>query len=165
MTEAPTKAPCWPDPPGWLDGATEILLPSSKYLRAHWDADILDIDDKNVEDTIIERKDTFHVRFRVQLEGRLWRCICGHWCFDVGFTAVGDGESFNLSDKLPAADKPKLKLTFEKGETVKIIDGPFASFTGSVDEVNTDRNTLKVMVTIFGRSTPVELDFLQVEKT
>jgi len=64
-----------------------------------------------------------------------------------------------------AADKPKPKLTFEKGETVKIIDGPFASFTGVVDDVNTDRNTLKVMVTIFGRSTPVELDFLQVEKT
>jgi len=64
-----------------------------------------------------------------------------------------------------AADKPKPKLTFEKGETVKIIDGPFASFTGFVDDVNTDRNTLKVMVTIFGRATPVELDFLQVEKT
>jgi transcriptional antiterminator NusG len=64
-----------------------------------------------------------------------------------------------------AADKPKPKLTFEKGEAVKIIDGPFASFTGVVDEVNSDRNTLKVMVTIFGRSTPVELDFLQVEKT
>lgn len=63
-----------------------------------------------------------------------------------------------------AADKPKPKLTFEKGETVKINEGPFASFTGVVDEVNTDRNTLKVMVTIFGRSTPVELDFLQVEK-
>ena len=64
-----------------------------------------------------------------------------------------------------AADKPKPKLTFEKGETVKIIDGPFQSFTGVVDEVNTDRNTMKVMVTIFGRATPVELDFLQVEKT
>ena len=61
-------------------------------------------------------------------------------------------------------DRPKPKLSFEKGETVKIIDGPFASFTGIVDDVNTDRNTLKVMVTIFGRSTPVELDFLQVEK-
>jgi len=63
-----------------------------------------------------------------------------------------------------AADRPKPKLSFEKGETVKINEGPFASFTGVVDEVNTDRNTLKVMVTIFGRSTPVELDFLQVEK-
>jgi transcriptional antiterminator NusG len=64
-----------------------------------------------------------------------------------------------------AADKPKPKLSFEKGESVKIIDGPFTSFNGVVDDVNTDRSTLKVMVTIFGRSTPVELDFLQVEKT
>lgn len=63
-----------------------------------------------------------------------------------------------------AADRPKPKLSFESGETVKIIDGPFNSFTGLVDEVNDDRSTLKVMVTIFGRSTPVELDFLQVEK-
>lgn len=63
-----------------------------------------------------------------------------------------------------AADRPKPKLSFDNGETVKIIDGPFSSFTGVVDEVNGDRNTLKVMVTIFGRSTPVELDFLQVEK-
>ncbi len=64
-----------------------------------------------------------------------------------------------------AAEKPKPKYTFESGETVRIIDGPFSNFSGLVDEVNLDRNTLKVMVTIFGRSTPVELDFLQVEKT
>ncbi len=63
-----------------------------------------------------------------------------------------------------AADRPKPKLSYENGETIKIIDGPFTSFTGTVDEVNDDRSTLKVMVTIFGRSTPVELDFLQVEK-
>jgi transcriptional antiterminator NusG len=47
---------------------------------------------------------------------------------------------------------------------VRINEGPFTSFNGTVDEVNNERNTLKVMVTIFGRSTPVELDFLQVEK-
>jgi transcriptional antiterminator NusG len=64
-----------------------------------------------------------------------------------------------------AADRPKPKLAYDSGETVKIVDGPFNSFTGVVDEVNDDRSTLKVMVTIFGRSTPVELDFLQVEKT
>ncbi len=58
----------------------------------------------------------------------------------------------------------RLKLTFEKNETVRIVDGPFNSFSGKVDEVNPERNTLRVMVTIFGRSTPVELDFLQVEK-
>ena len=63
-----------------------------------------------------------------------------------------------------AAEKPKPKYTFEKGDQVRINEGPFTSFNGTVDEVNLDRNTLKVMVTIFGRSTPVELDFLQVEK-
>jgi transcription termination/antitermination protein NusG len=63
-----------------------------------------------------------------------------------------------------ATEKPKPKFVFEKGETVKIIDGPFSNFTGFVEDVNLDRNTLKVMVTIFGRATPVELEFVQVEK-
>ena len=63
-----------------------------------------------------------------------------------------------------AAEQPKPKYTFDKGDQVRINEGPFTSFNGLVDEVNIDRNTLKVMVTIFGRSTPVELDFLQVEK-
>jgi transcriptional antiterminator NusG len=63
-----------------------------------------------------------------------------------------------------AADKPKPKMTFAKNETVKITDGPFTNFTGKVDELNADRNTLRVLVTIFGRATPVELDFFQVEK-
>ncbi len=61
-------------------------------------------------------------------------------------------------------EKPKPKFVFEKGEPVKIIDGPFSNFTGEVEEVNLERNTLKVMVTIFGRATPVELEFIQVEK-
>lgn len=63
-----------------------------------------------------------------------------------------------------AKEKPKPKYVYEKGEQVKIIDGPFANFTGVVEDVNIDRETLKVMVTIFGRQTPVELNFLQVEK-
>jgi transcriptional antiterminator NusG len=61
-------------------------------------------------------------------------------------------------------DKPRLKVKYEKNESVRITEGPFASFTGIVDEVNEDRETLKIMVTIFGRSTPVELGFGQVEK-
>ena len=61
-------------------------------------------------------------------------------------------------------EKPKPKYMYERGETVKIIDGPFSNFTGSVEEINLEKNTLKVMVTIFGRATPVELEFIQVEK-
>jgi transcriptional antiterminator NusG len=64
-----------------------------------------------------------------------------------------------------AAERPRPKMTFDKGELVRIIDGPFANFQGKVDEINPERNTLRVLVTIFGRATPVELDFLQVEKT
>ncbi len=63
-----------------------------------------------------------------------------------------------------SAERPRPKLSFEKNETVRIIDGPFTNFSGKVDEVNAERNTLRVLVTIFGRATPVELDFLQVEK-
>jgi transcription termination/antitermination protein NusG len=63
-----------------------------------------------------------------------------------------------------AKEKPKPKHIYEHGEHVRIIDGPFTNFTGVVEDVNLDRQTLRVMVTIFGRSTPVELDFLQVAR-
>lgn len=63
------------------------------------------------------------------------------------------------------AEKPKPEIKFRKGEQVKVIEGPFANFTGTVDDVDEERSKLKVMVSIFGRATPVELDVLQVEGT
>lgn len=63
-----------------------------------------------------------------------------------------------------ASEHPKPRLKFERGESVKINEGPFKDFTGVVEEINEDRSTLRVMVTIFGRATPVELDFYQVDK-
>jgi transcriptional antiterminator NusG len=62
-------------------------------------------------------------------------------------------------------EKPsRMKQSFSVGETVKIIDGPFATFSGTIEEVNAEKNKLRVMVGIFGRATPVEVDLLQVEK-
>jgi transcription termination/antitermination protein NusG len=63
-----------------------------------------------------------------------------------------------------AAEKPKPKFSYEMNEVVRIKSGPFASFTGRVEEVNEEKMILKVTVTIFGRATPVELNFLDVEK-
>lgn len=62
-------------------------------------------------------------------------------------------------------ERPKAKVNFKEGETVRVIDGPFSNFTGSVEEINLEKEKVKVLVSIFGRPTPVELDFMQVEKS
>ena len=62
------------------------------------------------------------------------------------------------------AEAPKVKMSFQMGDTVRIIDGPFADFRGEIDEINNEKGKIKVLVSFFGRETPVELDFLQAEK-
>jgi len=69
-----------------------------------------------------------------------------------------------LHHSAESREKPKPKYVYERGEQVKIIDGPFKEFTGSVEDINLERSTLRVLVTIFGRPTPVELEFVQVQK-
>ena len=70
-----------------------------------------------------------------------------------------------LSQMEEGVEKPKPKVLFEVGELVRVKDGPFADFNGNVEEVNYEKSKVRVSVTIFGRATPVELDFGQVEKT
>jgi len=62
------------------------------------------------------------------------------------------------------AASPRSRISFEQGETVKVVDGPFAEFSGTVEEVRPEKGKVKVLISIFGRATPVELDFMQVEK-
>jgi transcriptional antiterminator NusG len=112
-----------------------------------------------------------YVLVEMEMDDELWHAVkatprvtgfVGGGTKPVPLTA--DEVNSVLYRQASSAERPRPKLTFEKNETVKIVDGPFTNFSGKVDEVNTERNTLRVMVTIFGRSTPVELDFLQVEK-
>jgi transcriptional antiterminator NusG len=112
-----------------------------------------------------------YVLVEMEMDDELWHAVkstprvtgfVGGGTKPVPLTA--DEVNSVLYRQASSAERPRPKMNFEKNETVKIIDGPFTNFSGKVDEINPERNTLRVMVTIFGRSTPVELDFLQVEK-
>jgi transcriptional antiterminator NusG len=77
---------------------------------------------------------------------------------------AGDVERMMELNATPKTAKPRPAVVFDRGESVRINEGPFRHFVGTVEEVNEDRAKLKVTVSIFGRATPVELDYLQVEK-
>lgn len=80
-------------------------------------------------------------------------------------TPLSEEEIQNVVKQMKGdAEKPVRKVEFEKGENIRVIEGPFVNFTGVIDEVHPDRGKIKVMVSIFGRTTPVELEMLQVEK-
>lgn len=78
---------------------------------------------------------------------------------------LSEDEIKNIMDQIKGESaRPKPKFSFEKGESVRVIEGPFVNFNGIVDDVNPDKGKVKVMVSIFGRATPVELEFPQIEK-
>ncbi len=80
-------------------------------------------------------------------------------------TPMRDSEAQNILSMMEARqEKPRPKFNFERGDEVRVIDGPFGGFNGVVEEVNYDKGKLRVSVSIFGRQTPVELDFVQVDK-
>ncbi|MEO8737958.1 MAG: transcription termination/antitermination protein NusG [Edaphobacter sp.] len=112
-----------------------------------------------------------YVLVEMELDNDLWHVI-KNTPRVTGFLGTGDNPvalseqevSSILFRSDSAKDKPSMKVKFDKGEQVRINEGPFANFTGAVDDINEDKQTLKVMVSIFGRSTPVEIEFSKVDK-
>ena len=88
----------------------------------------------------------------------------------TGFVGSGgkpvplDNEEVDQIIRQMRAEAPKVKVGFRQGQSVRVIDGPFSDFVGIVDEIGTEKGKVKVLLSLFGRETPVELDFLQVEK-
>lgn len=112
-----------------------------------------------------------YVLVRMQMNERAWQLV-KNTPKVLGFLG-GSGRPQPISDVeadrifkqvQEGADKPKRTVIFESGESVRVIDGPFESFVGVVEEVDEEKGRLKVSVSIFGRTTPVELEFTQVEK-
>ena len=78
---------------------------------------------------------------------------------------IPDEDVDKIKDQMAEGkEKPRPKYSFEKGDSVRVVDGPFINFNGTVEEVRPDKGKLRVLVSIFGRPTPVELDFIQVTK-
>jgi transcriptional antiterminator NusG len=78
---------------------------------------------------------------------------------------ISEAEVMKMTNRIAeGVVKPRHRISFSEGENVRVVDGPFANFNGVVEAVNPDKGKVKVLVSIFGRSTPVELDFIQVEK-
>jgi transcriptional antiterminator NusG len=78
---------------------------------------------------------------------------------------VPESEILKMTNRISeGASRPKPKASFKEGENVRVVDGPFMNFSGVIEDVNTEKGKVRVLVSIFGRSTPVELDFIQVEK-
>lgn len=88
----------------------------------------------------------------------------------TGFVGTGNTpvpvslEEFDVIKQRTAEEEPKFKITFEIGENVAVIDGPFKDYEGTIDHIDYDRGKIKVLISVFGRDTPMELDFTQVKK-
>jgi len=146
---------------GMTDVIGEILIPTE------------DVVEMRSGEKIISKKKFFpgYVLINMEMSDNAWHVV-KNTPKVTGFVGMGSKPTPLTQEEVDriinqvsvAAEKPKPKFQFQRGEQVRIIDGPFSNFQGVVDEVNNDRATLKVMVTIFGRATPVELDFLKVEK-
>lgn len=112
-----------------------------------------------------------YILVKMELDDQTWH-IVNSTAKVTGFlggrrkpTPLSDEEAEQILSRMEAGKlKPQPKYYFESGDEIRVIDGPFTNFNGTVEEVNQEKGKIKVLVSIFGRSTPVELDFVQVQK-
>lgn len=147
------------DSMGFSDRIFDIIVPTRKTVRVQG----------GKKEDVMEKIFPGYVLVKMILDDESWllvRTTQGVTAF-IGAgnkpTPISDKE-VEAIQKFMASEEPLYKTSFVKGEAVKIIDGPFTDFLGSIDEIDEARGKLKVLVSIFGRETPVELDFLQVSK-
>lgn len=140
---------------------SEVLVPSESVVEMK----------KGMKKTSSRKIFPGYILVRMELDDETWHLIksipkiTGFVGGGTQPTPVPDEEVLRITQQISEGTlKPKPKVSFEKGESVRVVDGPFTNFNGLVDEVKPERGKLKVLVSIFGRSTPVELDFMQVEK-
>lgn len=155
---------------GVAESIEEVLLPTETIVEAQ---------KGGKKKTSVRKFFPGYILVKMQLNDHSW-----HFIRDIpkviGFVGgrLNDGQID--PDSVPSVDesevkkiktqieegtlKPKPKIAFEKGETIKVIEGPFANFSGVIEDIKPDKGRVQVLVTIFGRTTPIELDFNQVEK-
>ncbi len=144
---------------GLQDKILEILVPTQDKIEIR----------EGKKETVKEKIFPGYILIRMILDDTSWlavRSTSGVTSF-VGIgnkpTPIPD-EEVQTIQRFMEMEAPKFKTSFSPGEAVKIIDGPFAEFLGTVSEIDEEKGKIKVLVSIFGRETPVELDFLQVTK-
>lgn len=146
---------------GLDDQVGEILIPTE---------DVIEV--RNAQKVSVKRLlYPGYVLVQLDLDDNLWHAV-KNTPRVTGFVGGGkqplplsvDEVNKIMSRQQASRDRPRPRMRFTRNDRVSIVDGPFTGFTGTVEEVNQDRSTLKVMVTIFGRGTPVELEYFQVKK-
>ncbi len=139
----------------------EVLVPSEKVVEMA----------KGVKKTTLRRFFPGYILVNVDLTDEAWH-IVNNIPKVTGFVggsqnppAITDAEVERITKQMEeGAVRPKPKVLFDKGESIRVVDGPFTNFNGIVEEVKPEKGKLRVLVSIFGRQTPVELEFVQVEK-
>ncbi|KKU09594.1 MAG: Transcription antitermination protein nusG [Candidatus Woesebacteria bacterium GW2011_GWB1_45_5] len=141
------------------DQIFDVLVPTQEKIEIR----------EGKKQTIRERIFPGYVLVKMKLDNQTWYAVRST-AGVTGFVGVGnkptplDSKEVETIQRFSKLEAPTYKAAFSVGEAVKIIDGPFADFIGTVDEINEEKGRLKVLVSIFGRETPVELDFLQAAK-